>query len=325
MTRPIVRIAPPTGCGSAIPSLALAALFAMSTPTHALSPPDPKADIPWDEDAVRDGEQNGYAGVVAIESAFDNARREEERQFGLPANSLGSLDLPDDSDWAALDIAHKALLIVNAERVARGGVPYPGGTPIGLPLEGVERHLDTLASDYASYMVANDFWAHEAPADGEPPFAGTDPFSRIDAAPVIGAGAGSDDGDCHAFLGQAENLGVYASSGGRQIRLPIERSLYGFLYEDSDSGWGHRHLVLLQDEPLDGGSGGYTDDTGTPGREGYLGVGTAGASDGSYSVFDDTATFPVQRNTVFLFIDPVPDEGCAYEIVDAPAGSAGEG
>ena len=109
---------------------------------------------------------------------------------------------------------------------------------------------------------------------------------------------------------------MFASSAGDDIPLLVERSLYGFLYADAGSDWGHRHLLLLQDEPLDGGSGGFTDDTGATGSEGYLGVGTAGAADGSYRAYDDVETFPVQYNAVFLIIDPVPDAGCAYEVLE---------
>lgn len=318
-------VAAPASSRRLVPSVRgfpLAALLLTAGAARALSPPDLKADIPWDEDATRDGAQARYADLRAIESAFDNARREEERQFGLPPNALGNLNLPAEADWAALGIAHRALHIIDAERVARGGVAYPDGTPLGLPLDGVERHLDTLARDYARYMRVNDFWAHVAPADAGPPFAGSDPFARIDAAPVIGAGAGTDGGDCHTFLGQAENLAVHAVSDG-DVPFLVERSLYGFLYADAGSNWGHRRLVLLQDEPLAGGPGGFTDDAGEPGREGYLGVGTAGASDGSYAVFDDTDTFPVQRNAVFLMIDPVPDAGCAYELVEPPGDADG--
>ena len=289
----------------ALISLALASL----PPAHALSPPDLDENVSWKIDPGG----SGPIGTGRIEAAFDAARRAEERQLGLPRGSLGELTLPSEEDWATLGVAARALAIVNAERIARAGVPYPDGAPLGLPLDGVERHLDALAQDYADYMLANDFWGHEAPPDGPSPFAGTDPFERIDAAAVIGEGRGTDGGDCHAFLGQAENLAIYAVSAG-EVRAPIARAVYDFLYADAGSDWGHRRLLLLQDEPLDGGPGGFDDDAGTVGREGFIGVGTAGATDGGYPVFEDTGTFPVQRNVVVLLIDPVPDEGCAYDV-----------
>lgn len=300
------------------PVPAVALLAALTGTAAASSPPDPRADIPWDEDPETPGEQATFEGVAAIEAAFAHARRREEIQFGLPAGSLGSLELPDQAAWDALGDAHRALAITNAERTARGGVPYPGGAPSGLPLETVEGHLDALAQRYADFLLVNDHWDHVAPATavevGEgAPLAGTDPFERLDAHPALGAGAGTDGGDCHDFLGQHENLAVFASSGGDDIRLPVERAVYGFLYDDAGSAWGHRHLMLLQDAPLSG-DGGFVDDAGPAGSEGFIGVGTAGANDGGYPIFD-AEDFPVQRNVVVLLIDPVPDAACRYEIV----------
>lgn len=298
--------------------IGMLALVAAAGCAHAASPPDPDADIAWDEDPDRDGAQASFDGVGAIEAAYGRARREEERQFGLDAGSLGVLELPAQASWDALDGADKALLIANAERAARGGIPYPGGAPLGLPLAGIETHLNALAQAYADYLVTANYWDHDAPADGPPPFAGTDPFSRIDADPVLGETAG---GDCHDFLGQAENLAVFASSPVPDIPLPVERAIYGFIYDDSGSAWGHRHLMLLQDAPLAGDSGGFTDDAGDAGSEGFIGVGTAGATDGTYAAFENVADFPVQRNVVLLMIDPVPEGACDYEIRGAADGS----
>ena len=298
----------------------LLALGALATPARALSPPDPSGNIPWDEDPERPEAQADFEGVAAVEAAFDNARRAEERQLDLPDGALGTLELPDQDAWDAMDGGARALALANAERTARAGVPYPGGAPLGLPLEAVETHLDALAQAYADYMLAENYWGHDAPADGAAPFAGSDPFSRIDAHPALGEGAGADGGDCHDFLGQAENLAVFASSGGDDIRLPVERAIYGFVYDDAGSAWGHRHLMLLQDRPLRRDSGGFVDDAGPAGSEGYLGVGSAGANDGSYRVFDDAEGFPVQRNVVVLIIDPVPGDGCGYELEEAPPG-----
>ena len=314
--------APSRGARRAVRRAAVAALAlgGLGGPALALSPPDPRADIPWDEDPARDGAQASFEGVRAVRAAFDNARRAEERQFGLADGALGSLELPDQGTWDALDGGARALLLANAERTARAGVAYPGGAPLGLPFEAVETRLDALAQDYADYMLAENYWAHEAPADGGPPFAGTDPFSRIDAHPTLGEGAGAGGADCHDFLGQAENLAVFASSGGDDVRLPVERAIYGFLYEDAGSAWGHRHLMLLQDRPLDRDVGGFADDSGPVGSEGFIGVGSAGVNDGSYAAFEDVEGFPVQRNVVVLIVDPVAGGGCDYELEEAPPG-----
>jgi len=292
-----------------IPTIVLALLPAAAA--HALSPPDLRQDIAWAPDVFG----STATAVDDIAAAFDAGRRGEERQFGLDEGSLGTLTLPSADEWAAMDEAARALLIVNAERIARGGVAYPDGAPLGLPLAGVERHLDRLAQDYADYMVANDFWGHRAPDDGSPRFAGTDPFGRIDAAEVIGEGAGANGQDCHEFLGQAENLALHAVTGDGDIPLLVERSLYGFLYADSGSDWGHRRLLLLQNEPLEGVGGGFLNDAGSADSEGFLGLGTAGARDGSYSVLDGARSYAVQSNVVLLMIDPVADADCGYDVI----------
>ena len=63
---------------------------------------------------------------------------------------------------------------------------------------------------------------------------GRSPWDRLSDNPAIGA--------CHDFLGVAENLAVLVSTGN--IALPIERSIYMWMYDDSGSNWGHRHAIL---------------------------------------------------------------------------------
>lgn len=299
-------------------ALALAA-FVLET-ASALSPLDPAADIPWDEDAAQAGTQTTFASVDAIESAFTNARRQEEIQLGFTANSLGNMTLPAQASWNTLSLADKALLIVNSERVARAGVNYGAGTVLGLPLEAAEGNINTLSQAYTDYMIANDFWSHNAPAGGPAPFAGTSPFDRIDNDPAIGNGTGTGGANCHQFLSGAENLGAFASSPGTTIPMPVERAIYGFIYNDAGSAWGHRHLVLLQDQSVSGG-GGFTNDRGSAASEGFLGIGNGGVSDGSYSLFNPV-TFPVQQIVVFMMFDPTPDAACNYTI---PGGGGAPG
>ena len=289
-------------------ALALALIFLETA--SALSPLDPAANIPWDEDAVQAGTQTTFANVGAIESAFTNARRQEEAQLALPANSLGNMTLPAQASWDALSLAEKALLIVNSERVARAGANYGAGPVLGLPLEAVEGNINTLSQAYADYMIANNFWDHNAPATGPAPFAGTSPFDRIDNDPVIGNGTGTGGANCHQPLSGAENLGAFASSPGTTIPMPVERAIYGFIYNDAGSAWGHRHLVLLQDQSATGG-GGFINDRGSAASEGFLGIGNAGVTDGSYSNFDPVR-FPVQQAVVFMLFDPTSDAACNY-------------
>lgn len=270
-----------------------------STSALALSPPDPTANIGWNA--------GGNNGVAAIEAAFSNARRTEETQLGVTANAMGNLDLPAQAVWVAMTAAEKALFITNAERVARHNVNYPNhGTVLGLPFEGVESHLNKMAQDYADYMAANNFWAHGVPNTvTAPPFAGSGSFNRITNHPVIG-------GACAQFLGAAENLHASASSG-RNAPTPttlIEGAIYGWLYNDGGSAWGHRRAMLLQDRSLSGGSG-FNNDRGSAASEGFMGIGFAGRGDGSYTVFNGT-TFPSQWNVVWVVMDPSPRANCNY-------------
>lgn len=279
--------------------LLLGALL-QSTPSHALSPPNPTADIPWNAgDAAPDS-------VESVEIAFTQARRTEETQHTIAAHTLGNLELPSQPEWDAMTPAAKALMITNAERTARHGVHYPKhGKVMGLPLEAVEPHLNELAQAYADYMVAQDFWDHRPTASiSAPPFAGSDPFTRIKDHAVIGG--------CRQFLPYAENLYVTATSEANAPapKTLIESAIYNWLYADEGSTWGHRVTMLIQDQTLDGGSG-FNNDRGSAASEGFMGIGYAGKGDGSYTVFDGSK-FPSQWNVVWLVVDPVPDTRCDF-------------
>ena len=283
-------------------ALALAVLIQPSL-SYALSPPNPSADIPWNAGATVPG------SVESVEAAFTHARRQEESQRKITAQALGKLELPVQAEWDAMSPADKALMIANAERTARHEVLYPQhGTVLGLPFEAVESQLNTLAQDYADYMVKHNYWDHGVPASiSAPPFAGFDSYSRISEHPVIG-------GDCYQFLPTAENLYVTASSEANAPtpKTLIESAIYGWLYADQGSAWGHRIAMLLQDQIL-GGDSGFNNDHGSAASEGFMGIGFAGRGDGSYSVFDGKA-FPSQWNVVWLMMDPAPLESCDFDL-----------
>ena len=83
------------------------------------------------------------------------------------------------------------------------------------------------------------------------------PWERLADNPDIGA--------CHEFLSVAENLAAFAAYSG-VIPLPVERSVYMWVYEDTAASWGHRHTVLWYP---------YNDNSGAAGMEGFLGIGSA--------------------------------------------------
>ena len=268
----------------------------------ALSPPHPSEDIPWDAGTAAQG------SVESVEMAFSHARRVEEAQHKLVANALGDLELPEQAEWDGMSAAEMALMISNSERSARHNVHYPShGMVLGLPFEGADSHLNKIAQDYADYMVSQDYWAHNPPAYvTATPFAGSDSFNRISNHEVIG-------GECYQFLAVAENLYVTASSVANAPvpKTIIERAIYGWLYEDANSAWGHRVAMFLQDQTL-AGDAGFNNDRGETTSEGLMGIGVAGRGDGTYTVFD-AARFPSQWNVVWLVMDPAPSNKCNFD------------
>ena len=189
-------------------------------------PTDPTADIPW---------SCGFSGRDSIACAFNNARATENTQLGT---ALPVLTLPVQAEWDAMGEAEKALWLINQERSDRGIEP----------LEQIEANVTDVAQTYADYLLENDAWGHYED--------GRSPWDRLQDNPEIGA--------CHDNLSVAENLAVFVSTGS--IPLPVERSVYMWLYDDAGSSWGHRHALLWYP---------YTDNSGLPGMEGFLGIGRA--------------------------------------------------
>jgi uncharacterized protein YkwD len=191
-------------------------------------PSDPSSNIGWDS--------SGLPGVSGIQAAFNNARAVENSQLGI---SIPMLTLPSQAEWDAKNDGERALWLINRERIDRGVHP----------LHGLEANVTSVAQYYAQYLIDNNAWGHEAD--------GRNPWERLGDNPAIGA--------CRDSLLVAENLAVFMTTG-TTISLPVERAIYMWMYEDSGSGWGHRHAILWYP---------YTDNSGTIGKEGFLGIGRA--------------------------------------------------
>jgi len=190
------------------------------------SPTEPTEDIPW---------SCGFSGVTDIQCAFNSARTTENNQLGI---SLPMLNLPTQEEWDSMDNGEKALWLINQERVDRGVYPQ----------QGTEFNVWNVAQTYGNYLLDNDLWGHYAD--------GRSPWERLEDNPAIGA--------CYDFLPVAENLAVFVSTGA--IQVPVERSVYMWIYEDSIAAWGHRKTVLWYP---------YNDDNGLNEVEGFLGIGRA--------------------------------------------------
>ncbi|MCP4900329.1 MAG: CAP domain-containing protein, partial [bacterium] len=128
--------------------------------------------------------------------------------------------------------------LVNRERIDRGV----------MAMHGVEPNVIEVAQAYAQYLLDNDVFGHNEN--------GT-PTQRLDANPTIGA--------CRESLGVVENLAVFATTES-SIPLPVEQSVYNWMYKDAGAGWGHRHAILWYP---------YNDNSGPSGMEGFLGIGRA--------------------------------------------------
>ena len=95
---------------------------------------------------------------------------------------------------------------------------------------------------------------------------GHSPWERLNANPTIGA--------CHDSLSVAENLAALMTSGS-SIPLPVERSVYRWMYDDSGSAWGHRIAILWYP---------YIENGGSVNMEGFMGIGRA--SGGPYQGYN---------------------------------------
>ena len=323
------------------------------------SPPNITTDINWvDSGGEYDADiklfKASFGGVTDIEAAFNHGRREEEKQLSLTPGQLGDLDLPSQTIWDSMSDNARALYIVNAERVARKDMK-PG--VIGLPFAGVESHIDAVSHRYGDTLHDYDQTGHYH--DGTPTY-------RIERDPVIGtqhsgkitypvdisqtdptseapyttwqpvhsdgsnhyfADSFEGTGSCHEFITRSENLAYYASTA--PILLPLERSLYSFIYDDASSHWGHREALFLQDNGLSysdrkPGETGYNNDNGSSETEGFMGVYVRSSNktdnpNNVYQPFQNFGDFSYGTVVVMNFFDPVADgtPGCSYRVTTA--------
>lgn len=309
------------------------AIFSFMSNSYAASPPNLTTDIPWLNSA--------YGGVADIEAAFNHARRQEEIQLGTAPNTINDLNLPSNAIWSAMSVDEKSLYLINDERTARAGM-LPG--VIGLPLAGIEQHIDSIAENYANVLHDTDTFGHYQPGG----FGVDGPAKRIEQHPVIGSlhassitySAGSNpqhsnnsthyygdthqnQGACHEFISRTENLATFTAYSSApldhtSIPLPVERAIYAFIYDDSSSAWGHREAALLQDESLGNPTAGwgFNNNHASAAHEGYLGVHLIGSS--SYQPFGPPP-LPYSYGVVIVMniFDPVSDAqqatlGCNY-------------
>ncbi|RCR70111.1 hypothetical protein DUE52_07030 [Larkinella punicea] len=241
-----------------------------------------------------------FSSTVQIIAAFNTARRAEETQLGLPANSLGNLTLP--ANYATFSPNDRALYLINQERIARSGVTYPGTTAVlGLPMEATESALINTAQTHAAFMVANNVFSHTGAG-------GSGPFDRVEA---------TYPASCLSGMGYSENIYVACTSSPSTPTFLVEQAIFNWLYRDTAAGWGHRKAVLIQNTdiytspPLQG----YVNDHGSASSEGFLGIGIASTPVGSYSA-SCSGSF-AGHVVVMNIADPTADASCTFNTTDA--------
>jgi subtilisin-like proprotein convertase family protein len=247
-------------------------LFAL----NAQSPADLNADVTV---------TTNWTSVANIETTFNTARRQEETQLGLGVNAIMNLDLPSQAIWDGYSIDQRALYLMNDERTARAGINYGAGAVKGWPFNGIEANIDAVAQAWAQYNVDNNVFEHCHPT-----------MATMDCSE--GRIAGAYPGGCTEFGGGIENL--HASSSGTISMAEVTLdAIFGWIYEDAGSAWGHRQAMLAQD---------YDDDYGEAMQEGFVGFGIAQTTDAA-----------TQWKTVVVanFTNPVADAqagACGYNV-----------
>ncbi|GAB3253404.1 hypothetical protein GCM10027347_13170 [Larkinella harenae] len=266
------------------------------------APKNLNADIKLPKDPTYTSAPNGFPVFDKAEqvvAAFNYARRQEEKQMKLPANRLGTLTLPEN--YKQHSPAERALWLVNQERTARSGVDYGTGKALGLPLEALETHLNSVAQGHAADMVNHHFFGHTS-------HDGRTALQRINAQAVF-----SDK--CYEFMARAENIYMfcYYSSDKPVLDLPAfltEQAIFSWLYQDAVVKWGHRETLLIQDKDASGGQG-FHNNRGAMNNEGLLGVGVATKAD--YGPCSKISGFQrVGYVVVMNLVDPAPD--CSYSL-----------
>lgn len=293
----------------------LSMLFFLCSSVCADSPPTITHSIVWNDSGDRDARpKNGHVdgkGVIEIASAFNHARREEEKQLGLSSNALKDLVLPTQLIWDRMSDDAKALYLINDARTARAGV-LPN--VLGLPLAGIESSFDLMVEEYAILLHDTNAKGHYQPS-GNP--AVDNPLKRMEQDPYIGLRTGTIKDKnkvqkaqkiaCYESLVRYENVAFFSGysvdeASVAAVPLAIERSIYKWIYNDVKSGWQYRQTLLLQDKASVGK--GFNNNNGDARHEGFLGFHLIGSANYQpFQVPDGVKNYGVA--VVMSLLDPI--------------------
>ncbi len=195
-------------------------------------------DVAWNQSAYT------TLTVDQIANAFNNARAND-------STVTSNLQMPSQTVWDNMSESEKALYLINSERCARGIIVYEGIEP---------QVVASPAQTYANYISTHrtEFTANPHQADSRTP------WERLtdDAGVIINTNAD--------FWSYAENI-AYQEVGSSTnypttVHETTAKSVYGWMYEDKSSAYGHRHFVL---------STGLGENSGENNMEGVIGIGQA--------------------------------------------------
>ena len=249
-----------------------------------------------------DGQCNGgnpdtnyvkYNFSQSIEFNFNNARRWEESNRGLPNNCLGNLN-PPAGGWNSMTEIEKALYIIQDERTARGFLPF----------QGMEVNLNAISQAHSEWMLANDKFSHtgdpslgtggsDSGDDCHSAFVGSHYTQRINSSVEVSG--------CWEIAGTRENIGIIA--GNRELSGSI---IYGMMYVDHDCcSWGHRIAFLYP----------FSNNFGSNNHEGLIGIGVAEQAGYLWPKFQNEIcrTYFVKAITFKLY-DPQANPSCSFDL-----------
>jgi len=296
---------------------ALSSLLFICSTVCADSPPTISQRIIWNDndslDVVQEVQYSAQKGVAEVTAAFNHARRKEETQLGLPSNVIKNLVLPKQEIWDVMSDDAKALYLINDARTARADM-MPN--VLGLALAGVESSFDLMVENYAILLHNTNATGHYQPS-GNPAI--DNPLARIEQDPYVGLRVSATA--CYESLARHENVAFFSGYSLEKadvstVPLPIERSIYNWIYNDAKSGWQYRQTVLLQDN-ADIGKG-FNNNNGDAQHEGFLGFHRiSSANYKPFPVSDDVNSYGVA--VVMSLLDPISSNGseatnCEYSI-----------
>ena len=176
------------------------------------------------------------SSVDDIAAAFNYARARD-------ATVHGKLIMPAQAEWNAMSASQKGLFLVNSERCARGIEPF----------EGIAPEMIASSANYVNEISDGRAFSH-----GFGVYA--DPWKRLEGYGNVHVGTNAD------LFAYGENLSVSTASntaGYPTIYEPVARAIYGYMYEDKRSRYGHRKFNLAVID---------NDNSGWEGAEGLFGL-----------------------------------------------------